>query len=224
MNTLNSTRLSRRAVFQWFAATAAALSAGEAAVFGAESPLLQSAKAPSGGGYGTDPDLLRAYKPGELWPLTFNPSQKACVVALCDVLLPADHLGPSASSVGVPEFIDEWVSAPYPTQQGDRPLILEGLAWMASEAVSRFQREVPALDAAQLEALCESVCQPEKMRAGFKNAARFFHKMKGLATGAYFSTPAGWAAIGYVGNTPLAKFDGPPAEVLEKLGVEQTVK
>jgi hypothetical protein len=156
--------------------------------------------------------------------LTFNTSQKACVVALCDVLLPADHLGPSASSVGVPEFIDEWVSAPYPTQQGDRPLILEGLEWMASEAVSRFQREVPALDAAQLEALCESVCQTEKMRAAFKNAARFFHKMKDLATGAYFSTPAGWAAIGYVGNTPLAKFDGPPAEVLEKLGVEQTVK
>jgi len=224
MNTPNSNRLSRRAVFQWFAATAAALSAGEAALFGAESPLLQSAKPPAGTGYGTDPELLRAYKPGELWPLTFNPVQKACVVALCDVLLPADHLGPSASSLGVPEFVDEWVSAPYPVQQEDRPLILEGLAWMVSEAASRFQREVPALEAAQLEALCESVCQPERVRAGSKNAARFLHKMRSLAMGAYFSTPAGWAAIGYVGNTPLAKFDGPPAEVLGKLGVEQTVE
>jgi hypothetical protein len=25
--------------------------------------------------------------------------------------------------------------------------------------------------------------------------------------------------IGYVGNTPLATFDGPPAEVLKKLGL-----
>jgi hypothetical protein len=41
--------------------------------------------------------------------------------------------------------------------------------------------------------------------------------------GAYYATPAGWKAIGYVGNTPLTSFDGPPAEVLEKLGVTQTV-
>jgi hypothetical protein len=27
-----------------------------------------------------------------------------------------------------------------------------------------------------------------------------------------------------VGNVPLQSFDGPPAEVLAKLGVEQTVK
>ena len=41
--------------------------------------------------------------------------------------------------------------------------------------------------------------------------------------GAYYGTPAGWKAIGYVGNTPLASFDGPPQEVLDRVGVQQTV-
>ena len=48
-------------------------------------------------------------------------------------------------------------------------------------------------------------------------------KFRALAASAYYGTEAGWKAIGYVGNVPLASFDGPPKEVLEKLGVEQTV-
>lgn len=223
MNDLTPTRLSRRAVLQWFAATAAALSAGEAG-FSAGAPPAALPGTPTGVGYGTDPDLLRTYQPGEVWPLTFQPGQKACVSALCDTLLPADHLGPAASSLGVPDFIDEWVSAPYPLQQADRPLILEGLAWMEGAARLRFKKEIAALDEAQMRELCEAVCNPETLRGSFKNAVRFFNKIRGLAMGAYFSTPAGWAAIGYVGNTPLARFDGPPAEVLEALGIQQTVQ
>ena len=52
----------------------------------------------------------------------------------------------------------------------------------------------------------------------------FFARFRGLAAGAYFATPPGWKAIGYVGNIPLASFAGPPPEVLARLGVEQTVK
>ena len=41
--------------------------------------------------------------------------------------------------------------------------------------------------------------------------------------GAYYSTQEGWKAIGYIGNVPTATFDGPSQEVLDKLGVTQTV-
>jgi hypothetical protein len=30
--------------------------------------------------------------------------------------------------------------------------------------------------------------------------------------------------IGYVGNMPLAKFEGPPAELIQKLGLADEVK
>ena len=54
--------------------------------------------------------------------------------------------------------------------------------------------------------------------------ASFFSRFRSLAAGAYYGTPEGWKAIGYIGNIPLPSFDGPPPEVLAKLGVEQTVK
>ena len=62
-----------------------------------------------------------------------------------------------------------------------------------------------------------------KAKPPFQKPAGFFSRFRSLCAGAYYTTPAGWNAIGYVGNVPLAKFDGPPAEVLEKLGVTQTV-
>src|SRR5215813_13776649 len=33
-------------------------------------------------GYGTDPDLLKTYHPGEVWPLTLTPSQRQLVGVL----------------------------------------------------------------------------------------------------------------------------------------------
>src|ERR671923_296803 len=74
-------------------------------------------------GYGTDPNLLTVYHPGELWPLTLTPPQRRLAGILADLIIPADERSPSATAVGVVEFIDEWVSAPYPTQQDDRAIV-----------------------------------------------------------------------------------------------------
>jgi len=53
-------------------------------------------------------------------------------------------------------------------------------------------------------------------------AAHFFSRFR--AAPAYYATPQGWKAIGYVGNVQLPPFDGRPPEVLAKLGVTQTVQ
>ena len=66
--------------------------------------------------------------------------------------------------------------------------------------------------------LREAAAKPE-----FRKAAEFFNRFRSLCAAAYYATPPGWEAIGYVGNVALAKFDGPPPEVLERLGVTQTV-
>lgn len=211
-------RLSRRDVFKWFAAAAVAMSA-DGGVFAVGSGVPN----PSGRGYGTDPDLTRDYKPGEIWPLTFDSAQRVTVAALCDLIFPADHLGPSASSVGVPEFIDEWISAPYPVQSADRSVVLEGLVWLDSESNRRFKNGFAALDEAQRQSLCDDISDLDKSPAELKKGARFFSKFRNLCAGGYFSTVPGWKAIGYVGNAPSSTFDGPPPEVLLKVGVEQTV-
>jgi hypothetical protein len=176
------------------------------------------------GGYGLDPELLKIYKPGALWPLTFTADQKKTATALADVILPRDRLGPAASEVGVVAMIDEWISAPYPTQQADRPVILEGLAWIEAESKKRFQSGFAELNADQHRAICDDICYAHAAKKEFKKPATFFGRFRSLAAGAYYATPPGWEVIGYVGNVALPKFDGPPPEVLKILGVEQTVR
>src|SRR5258706_11474040 len=85
----------------------------------------------------SDPDLLH---PGKLWDRTLTKEQLKTVAALCDVIIPKDDKSPSASTLGVPDFIDEWVSAPYPTQQADQKQIIEGLTWLDAETKKRFEK------------------------------------------------------------------------------------
>jgi hypothetical protein len=216
-NSMSQARLPRRTVLKWFAAAAAAT----------QLPNLGSnvveAAAPDSKGYGSDPDLSKFYQPGDFWPLTLTKAQRETVTALADLILPADHLGPAASEVHVPEMIDEWVSAPYPAQQKDREALLLGLEWLETESIIRFTKSFPSLSEAEKRAIADYICWPPDAKPEFKKAAAFFIKFRSLAASAYYGTEAGWKAIGYVGNVPLAKFDGPPQEVLEKLGVTQTV-
>ena len=210
--------LSRRRVMQMFAAVSTGFgmtSATSAAIGIAET----FAK-----GYGTDPVLSKLYKPGDVWPLTLDAEQRRTVSALCDFIIPADDLGPAASAVGVPEFMDEWVSAPYPQQQKNSPVILAGITWLNAEAMKRFSKPFADLDAAQQALLADDICNVTTAKPEFKKAAKFFELFRNLSAAGYYSTQEGWKAIGFVGNVTSATFDGPPLEVLKLLDVEQTVK
>jgi gluconate 2-dehydrogenase gamma chain len=46
-------------------------------------------------------------------PAFFNAAEWAFVQAVCDRLIPADDIGPSAAEAGVPEFIDRHMQTPY---------------------------------------------------------------------------------------------------------------
>lgn len=175
------------------------------------------------GGYGTDPNLVRTYEPGDCWKLTFTEAQRTTAAAWCDVLIPADDKSPSASKVGVVDFIDEWISAPYEEFQDDRKLILDGLAWIEAESKKRFEKDFASLSEEQKHAICDDVCYGPKAKPEFKEAAKCFSKFRSLTAGGFYSTPVGMADIGYVGNSPQLRFDGPPQEVLDRLGVTQTV-
>src|ERR1051326_8373758 len=112
-------RLDRREAIKWMLAATATVSLLDSRTFGAS---------PTSVRYGTDPNVMEVYKPGNLWPLTLSAEQRQTAAALCDLILPADDHSPSASRLKVHDFIDEWISAPYQKQQEDRQIILQGLA------------------------------------------------------------------------------------------------
>jgi hypothetical protein len=139
--------------------------------------------------------------------------------ALCDFIIPADDVSPAASSVGVVEFIDEWISAPYPRQRGDREIVVPGLQWIEAESQKRFGKAFAATDDAQKTAIADDICSIDKAAAQFKTAAQFFAKFRDLTAGGFYTTPVGWRDLGYVGNVSLEKFDGPPLAALKKAGL-----
>jgi len=209
--------MDRRVAIKWMLTAAASAGVFDGVTFGAEKG--QGALPKNAVGYGTDPDLLKNYKPGDLWPLTLTAGQRVTAAALCDVIIPADEKGPNASAVGVTEFIDEWISAPYPGHDADRRLILEGLAWLDGEAQKRFGQDFSNLIVRQKTAICDDICYVANAKPDFKKAALFFRRYRDLTAGGYYTTPEGMKDIGFVGNVPSATFAGPPPEVLKQLGL-----
>lgn len=172
------------------------------------------------GGYGVDPVLNTAHKPGEFWRLTFDQKQKRLATVLADTIIPKDQYGPAASELGVVAMIDEWVSAPYEKQVADRPIILDGIKWLEAESNQRFQKDFVDLDESQRVKICDDICYVPKAKPDHKEGAKFFDKFRDLTAAAYYSTQPGWSAVGYVGNQMLRTYDGPPDEVLKKLQIE----
>ena len=153
-----------------------------------------------------------------MWPLTLTEPQRRTTRALCDIIIPADGTSPSASAVGVPDFIDEWISSPYPAQAGDRATILSGLTWIDAESQRRFQKPFADLSHDQQPLICDDIASL-KPKPEYKKAATFFKRFRDLTAGGYFTTPQGSKALGYVGNMPSGTFEGPSVEALKHVGV-----
>lgn len=200
---MNAHELSRRDALKRVIGVSLALSA-------AQMPAFASAPVP---GIGRDPNLLKKEIP---WPLVLTGAEMAIVTVLGDIMIPADEHGPAASAVGVPAFINEWVSAPYPDQEADLKTIRGGLAWIERESQKRFGKGFADAAPEQQHAIVADI---SKSKSAGKSANAFFRVFRDRVAGGYYSTPEGWKAIGYVGNVPLAEFPAPPPEVLAHLGL-----
>jgi hypothetical protein len=208
-------RISRREAIRWVALASASTS-----LLGAK-PWSATAAPITAKPYGTDPNLTEVYDPGAFWPLTLDAAQRRTLVTLCDLMIPPDEKSPSASQVGVPDFVDEWISAPYPAQQANRVVVLNGLQWIEAESQHRFGSGFSDLSEAQRSQIADDVCSLEKARPEFRAAAESFALLRSLIVGGFYTTPAGMKDLGYVGNVALKEFPEAPREVREKLGLPE---
>jgi len=178
-------------------------------------------------GYGSDPDVMNPVVP---WSRTMSEAQLRTTTALCDMILPEDDRSPAASGVGVPDFIDEWVSAPYSQQREDREIIFAGLEWLEQQSQERFGSSFVNADDRQRTALLDTVAWTGRAAPNLADQAAFFERFRWLTVGAFYTTEAGSDDVGYIGNVPLVgEYPGPSDEamahlaaVLEQLGLTLT--
>ena len=191
-------QIDRRTAMRWVASAAVALNG-----IPALDALAQGT--PAAQGYGVDPKLIDAVVP---WPRICTPAQLRAIALLCDNILPASGDAPAATAIGLHEFIDEWVSAPYPQQVADRTLIFEGLVRMDDRARAAgapgFAGGSPAVQASMLDALPGA-------------DPKFFARIRALVIGGYYTTETGFKDIGYIGNQALDSYPGPSREVMRAI-------
>ena len=101
---------------------------------------------------------------------------------------------------------------------------MEGLAWLDTESKGRFGARFADAAPAEREALCADLSKGHPRDSKSGSPARFFKKFRDLVGRGYYTTPVGMKDLGYVGNVPLARFEGPPADLVARLGLTDEVK
>lgn len=149
-------------------------------------------------GYGTDPDLLNRIV---TWPKILSPSELTTLTALCDIVLPADPPHPSAGSLKVHEFVDEWVSAPYPQMMADKRTVLEALKMLDVAMSTQHRVRFSEAGLSQQISVFDSICNSSA-------TVILARRLIDLICDGYYTTREGHAAIGYVGNIALERFPG----------------
>ncbi|MGY8693504.1 MAG: gluconate 2-dehydrogenase subunit 3 family protein, partial [Verrucomicrobiia bacterium] len=155
----NSTRATRRAAITWMLTASSTI------------PFLNGDTPPEGL-IAHDPKVNIPKK--NLWDRTLNKSQLPLVATLTDIILPSANGKPSASDLNIPDFIDEWISAPYALQQKDRIVILAGLKWIKKESRKRFKKGFTKLSQTHQAAICIDISNPITAKPTYESAAAFF--------------------------------------------------
>ncbi len=140
----------------------------------------------------------------------FNDEQWRLVRILCDLIIPADERSGSATSAGVPEFIDDWLD--FRRQQDGNEdlmaLIFAGLIWLNRQSVAQFQKEFSEASLDQQKQILDRIAWPAKAAKEDHHGVLFFNRFRDLTVGGFFSSKVGVADLPYLGNTAVVEWKG----------------
>ncbi|HEX6894564.1 MAG TPA: gluconate 2-dehydrogenase subunit 3 family protein [Bryobacteraceae bacterium] len=147
-----------------------------------------------------DEKLAGAYNPKALTLHEFKTLQ-----VLADLIIPADDRGPAAAAAGVCDFIDLLAS--------QNPQLLAiytgGIAWLDHSSQRLYSKDFAASAPQQQTQLLDLIAYRKNESPILGPGIRFFDWARRMVVDAYYTSPAGIKAIGYLGNTAVAKFEIP---------------
>jgi hypothetical protein len=148
-------------------------------------------------------------------PKFFSAHEFKTVRVLADLIIPADERSGSASDAGVPQFMDFMMG-----DQPERQVAMRGgLAWIDVECQKRFDRLFVDCLPAQQTAVLDDIAWPHRVQPELAHGAAFFTSFRDLTATGFWTTKLGIEDLQYVGNRPVAHWNGCPEEALKTLGV-----
>jgi gluconate 2-dehydrogenase gamma chain len=134
-----------------------------------------------------------------------NPHEYQTLEKLADLIVPADEKSPGAVASGACEFIDLLAS--------QNPRLLEiytgGIAWLDQSMKRRYSTDFVSAKPSQQTALLDLVAYRKNESPELGPGILFFDWARRMVVDAYYTSPAGIKAIGYMGNTSVSKFELP---------------
>jgi gluconate 2-dehydrogenase gamma chain len=138
-----------------------------------------------------------------------NPHEYQTLEKLADLIVPADEKSPGAVASGACEFIDLLAS--------QNPRLLEiytgGIAWLDQSMRRRYSTDFVTAKPGQQTALLDLIAYRKNESPELGPGILFFDWARRMVVDAYYTSPAGIKAIGYMGNTSVSKFEVPQGAI-----------
>ena len=101
----------------------------------------------------------------------------------------------AASAVGVVDFIDEWISAPYPDIARDRDVIVNGLRGSTRKRSGRFKQDLREPELRRRERRSATTSRSPAGRP-IRAGSGILQQASGLIAGGFYTTPVGMKESG----------------------------
>ena len=148
-------------------------------------------------------------------PKVFTAHEWRTVRVLVDLVIPRDARSGSATDARVPEFMDVFMTS----RENMRTWMRTGLTWLDDECRKRFSKTFVDCDASERTAVVDDIAWPRRARQEMQPGVRFFNNFRNFTASGFWSSKMGVDDLQYMGNRPIAQWNGCPAPALAKLGV-----
>jgi hypothetical protein len=149
----------------------------------------------------------------------FDEHEMATITVLVDIIIPKDEVSGCATDAKVPEFI-EFIVKDIPEHQVP---LRGGLRWLDTVCLERFDKAFIDCSQQQQLEVVDEIAYPDKAKPGMEQGVAFFNRMRDLTATGFYTTEIGLKDLEYKGNSPVAIFEGPPMEEIEKYGLKEFI-
>lgn len=145
---------------------------------------------------------------GAYKPKFFPDEQYKTLLALCDVIIPADADTGGAIAGGAPEFID-LLSSENPQYQLK---LGGGMMWLDATCTDRYGKTYIACAPAQQKEILDLIAYSANADKdpSLSQGVEFFSFLRNITADGFFTSEIGIKYLGYIGNKYLKSFPGCP--------------